>query len=411
MLMSPRDCKENLAELDAIVIVPTFNNAGTIGTVMSSLIKYSSDILVVDDGCTDATAGILATFGFREISSDDALKPCADAIGGGKMIMKHPRNMGKGAALKNSLTAAARAGYRYAITLDADGQHFPSDIPAFVEAVKDDPEAVIVGSRNLESENMPGKNTFANRFSNFWYRLETGIRLEDTQSGFRMYPLKGNDWSKWYYTSLYEFELEAIVFAGWSGRTVKNIPVNVYYPPEEERVSHFRPLRDFTRISLLNTVLVLICLLYIWPRDFLRKLTWKNIRRFFDENLFHTEDGNLKLVLSLWLGSFVGLLPFYGYQLVLAVFLAHILQLNRLVAGLFSAISIPPAIPFIIYASYMTGCRLFGSSCVVAFEEISFSNLAGTVAEYVAGGFVFAAAGSTVCAFVFALMLMIFRRR
>ena len=117
MLMSPRDCKENLAELDAIVIVPTFNNAGTIGTVMSSLIKYSSDILVVDDGCTDATAGILATFGFREISSDDALKPCADAIGGGKMIMKHPRNMGKGAALKNSLTAAASAGYRYAITV------------------------------------------------------------------------------------------------------------------------------------------------------------------------------------------------------------------------------------------------------------------------------------------------------
>ena len=185
-----------------------------------------------------------------------------------------------------------------------------------MEAVKDDPEAVIVGARNLESENMPGKNTFANRFSNFWYRLETGIRLEDTQSGFRMYPLKGMDYSKWYYTSLYEFELEAIVFAGWSGRTVKNIPVNVYYPPEEERVSHFRPLRDFTRISLLNTVLVLICLLYIWPRDFLRKLTWKNIRRFFDENLFHTEDGNLKLVVSLWLGSFVGLLPFYGYQLV-----------------------------------------------------------------------------------------------
>lgn len=84
MLMSPRDCKENLAELDAIVIVPTFNNAGTIGTVMSSLIKYSSDILVVDDGCTDATSGILATFGFREISSDDALKPGADAIGGAR---------------------------------------------------------------------------------------------------------------------------------------------------------------------------------------------------------------------------------------------------------------------------------------------------------------------------------------
>ncbi|MCM1501840.1 MAG: DUF2062 domain-containing protein [Bacteroidales bacterium] len=420
MLMGPKDCKDNLLVLGGIVIVPTYNNAGTIGEVMSSLIKYSEDILVVNDGCTDATAAILETFGFRSITMEeisafpdraDGQEASAGRLPCRKAMLSHPRNMGKGVALKNALTAARMAGYRYAITIDADSQHFPQDIPAFVEAAMATPDALIVGSRNLESENMPGRNTFANRFSNFWFRLETGVRLDDTQCGFRMYPLGSADYSRWYYTSLYEFELEALVFASWAGTEVRNIPVRVYYPPQEERVSHFRPLRDFTRISVLNTLLVLVCLLWIWPRNILRKCTWKNIRRFLDENLLHVKDSNLKLVLSIWLGSFVGLMPFYGYQLVLAVFLAHLLALNKLVAGTFSAISIPPLIPFIVAGSYWSGCAVLGRPFELDFSSISFNGMAGVLTEYIIGGFLLAAAGSTACAAVFACLLKIFRRR
>ncbi|MGN0189139.1 MAG: glycosyltransferase family 2 protein, partial [Candidatus Cryptobacteroides sp.] len=305
MWMSPRECKESLSGMGALVIMPTYNNAGTVGEVLADLIKYAEDILVVDDGCTDLTIDILRTFGFSEIPSGQGCLTLK-----GKKVLRHPRNMGKGAALRNALTIASEAGYSYAVTIDADGQHFLSDLPVFVTAHKDYPDSLLVGARNLESENMPGTNTFANRFSNFWYRLETGIRLEDTQCGYRLYPLKSCNWTRWYYTRLYEFELEAIVFSAWSGTDVRNVPVRVYYPPQEKRVSHFRPLRDFTRISILNTFLVLISLLYVKPRDFLRKCTWKNICKFFDDNLIHVKDTNRKLVFSVWVGTFAAFMPF-----------------------------------------------------------------------------------------------------
>lgn len=101
---------------------------------------------------------------------------------------------------------------------------------------------------------MPSKNTFANKFSNFWYKVETGQTLSDSQSGFRLYPLTRLKGMR-FYTPRYEFEVEVIVRAAWRGVAVKNIPIRVYYPPQEERVSHFKPAKDFTRISVLNTCL------------------------------------------------------------------------------------------------------------------------------------------------------------
>ncbi len=406
-LMSPRECKEHLHELGALVVVPTYDNAGTIGTLMAMLIKYSSDIMVVDDGCTDSTSEILYTFGFRDVSCDGKTKDGLE----GRTLLRHSRNMGKGRSLKDALPLAAAAGWKHVLTIDADGQHFPSDIPVFVEALLGDPSSMLVGSRNLASTNMPQCNTFANRFSNFWFRLETGVRLEDTQCGFRVYPLGKADYSKWYYTSLYEFELEALVFAAWSGTRISGVPVNVYYPPAGERVSHFRPLRDFSRISLLNTVLVFICLLYIWPRNLLRKLSWSKIRKFFDDNLFHVKDSNLKLTLSFWLGIFIGLLPFGGYHFVSAVFLAHVLRLNTLVAGAFTLISIAPMMPLIIFCSCWTGSLILGHPMLLTGLDISFSDVGNMLIDYVFGGIVFAVAASSILAGICAVTLAILRRK
>ena len=131
------------------------------------------------------------------------------------------------------------------------------------------------------SENMPSKNTFANRFSNFWYKVETGQELSDTQSGFRLYPLEKLQ-NIHFITRRYEFEVEIIVRAAWRGVNVENVPIKVYYPPVEERVSHFRPLHDFTRISILNTALVLYALLLYYPWKFLQALTYSNIKNFID---------------------------------------------------------------------------------------------------------------------------------
>ena len=181
----------------------------------------------------------------------------------------------------------------HVVTIDADGQHFPSDLPLFAEAMESTPDAIIVGARDLQADGMPGKNTFANKFSNFWFKLETGIRLEDTQSGFRAYPLGHVDFTSRLFTGGYEFELEVLVFSAWKGTQVRNIPVHVYYPPEGERVSHFKPFRDFTKISILNTILVFYCLFWRWPMSFFRKLTWTNIKKFIDKNIIHSGESKI----------------------------------------------------------------------------------------------------------------------
>ena len=234
--------KERMAALRCAVIMPTYNNAGTIAKVISDVKEFSDDVIVVNDGSTDETASILASI--------EGIK-----------VIDYPNNKGKGYALKLGLSKAYEWGYRYAITIDSDGQHYADDIPVFIEKIEEKPDSLLIGARNLTADNMPSKNTFANKFSNFWYKVETWQDLSDTQSGFRLYPLEKLQNIR-FITRRYEFEVEVIVRAAWRGINVENVPIKVYYPPVEERVSHFRPLKDFTRISILNTVLVLYALLF-----------------------------------------------------------------------------------------------------------------------------------------------------
>lgn len=217
-------------------IIPTFNNAGTIRKVVDDVSRHCENVIVVNDGSTDDTSTILS-----ELASTIT-------------VVSYPKNRGKGHALVTGFRKAMEMGFTHAVTIDADGQHFADDIPLLVEQMEHHPDAIIVGCRNLTEENMPRQNTFANKFSNFWFRLQTGINLPDTQSGFRIYPLaslKGLN----LITSRYEAELELLVFAAWAGVPVLSTNVRVYYPPAEERVSHFRPVYDFFRISVLNTIL------------------------------------------------------------------------------------------------------------------------------------------------------------
>ena len=182
--------------------------------------------------------------------------------------------MGKGEALKTGLYYAGDNGFTHAITIDSDGQHFPEDIPDMIKASKEHPDRMIVGCRNLTSENMPRKSTFANRFSNFWFRLQTAQKLSDTQSGFRIYPLESLHGMR-LITSKYEAELELLVFAAWNGVTVQGVPVRVWYAPDGERVSHFRPFQDFFRITVLNTILCFGALLYAVPAALVRWIKGK----------------------------------------------------------------------------------------------------------------------------------------
>jgi glycosyltransferase involved in cell wall biosynthesis len=182
-------------------------------------------------------------------------------------VLRQDPNRGKGIALRTGLRAARERGFRYAVTLDADGQHYPEDVPALLAA--GGPRTLVVGSRNLSADGMPSGNTFANKFSNFWFALQTLHRLPDTQTGFRLYPLESLP-PLWLMTARYEAELTLLVFSAWRGLRLIPVPVRVAYP--EDRVSHFRPLADFSRISLLNTGLCLLALVYGYPSMLLRKL-------------------------------------------------------------------------------------------------------------------------------------------
>lgn len=248
------DTKSQMKQLGVCVIIPTYNNGSTIGTVIDNCKAWTDDIIVVNDGSTDATSEILASYGKERIA-----------------IVSYPRNKGKGHALKKGFVYAKAHRYQYALTIDADGQHSTDDIPGFIQAISLHPHSLIMGSRNIQAENMPRKNTFANKFSNFWFTVQTLRRIPDTQTGYRLYPL-GYMGSLWWLTSKYEAELELLVFAAWHGVNIIPIPVHVFYPSAEERVSHFRPGMDFFRISVTNTVLCLLAIVYGGPRMLINKL-------------------------------------------------------------------------------------------------------------------------------------------
>lgn len=381
---------ERARRLGCAVVIPTYNNDRTLGGVIAGVRRYCADIFVVNDGSTDRTAEVLAsTEGIRTIA--------------------YARNRGKGYALRCGLRAAREAGFRYALTIDSDGQHYPDDIARFIERIERRPDTLLIGARNLTADNMPARNTFANRFSNFWYLVETGRRLEDTQSGFRLYPLRrlGRLRSL---CSRYEFEVEVIVRAAWRGVEVENIPVKVYYAPDGERVSHFRPLRDFTRISLLNSVLVLEALLFYYPWRFFRALTRENIRRFIRRNITRSPESNARLAAAMGWGVCCGILPIWGYQMIFAGLSAHFMRLNKLVAIVFSNISIPPMIPFILYGSYWLGGRITGLPVELTLAEVTLRRMAECLAQYLAGSVALAvAAGAAVWAVSWCVMTLMKR--
>ena len=254
------DVRQLMSDRKVCVVIPTYNNAGTIVDVLRRVAAIAPDIIVVMDGCTDNS---------RELVGRWQQEPGQTA---NVLVEGYAENHGKGHALLVGFKSAIKHGFEYALTIDSDGQHFPEDIPQFIAAMEEHPEAVIVGARNLQQENMPGGNTFANRFSNFWFAVQTGVRLPDTQTGYRLYPLRRLS-GVHLITSRYEAELELLVFAAWAGTELMPVPVNVYYPPAEERVSHFRPFVDFARISLLNTLFCGVAIVYGWPRSLWRKIT------------------------------------------------------------------------------------------------------------------------------------------
>jgi len=336
-----------MAQLKCCVIVPTYNNSKTLKKVVDRVLLQTSDVIIISDGSNDNTAEILVDY--SELTQIHLKK-----------------NKGKGNALRLGFKKALELGFDFAISIDSDGQHFPEDIPIFLNALNasEDKNILLIGRRNMAHESVPKKSSFGNKFSNFWLWVTTGKTLADTQSGFRLYPIRAMQNIN-LRTNKFEFEIEAMVRSSWKGITLKNVPIRVLYD-ESERVSHYRPTTDFLRISALNTVLVLIALIYIKPRDLFRKFRKKGFKRFFYEDFLQSSDPPIKKALSIALGIFIGLTPLWGFHTLIVISLAVLFKLNKVIAFAFSNVSMPPLIPFVVLLSLKAGALVTGN-------EISFS--------------------------------------
>ena len=391
--MSELNYHQKFIDLKTCVLIPTYNNEQTLKQVIESVLEYTSNILVINDGSTDSTLSILANF------------PQVKNVG-------YAVNQGKGFALRTGFKAALDLGYENAISIDSDGQHFAKDLPKFLEYLETKGQALVIGARNMDQASVPTKSSFGNKFSTFWFWAETFTKVPDTQSGYRLYPISLMKDMR-FFTKKFEFEIEVIVRASWKHIKVDSVPVTVYYAPKETRITHFRPLKDFTRISILNTVLVLIAALYIHPRNFIVPWFKKETYRQMKYEVLHSETSNTITSLSVAFGIFMGIVPLWGFQLLIGIALAVYFRLNKLIFILFAHISIPPMIPLIIYLSFKIGTIWMGehASHVFFSRNLSLETIKINVIQYTLGAITFATIAGLLAGLTTYLMLIAYKKR
>ena len=385
--------RQQFTNLNCCIVVPTYNNDHALEEVIRGILRYTNDVIVVNDGSKDQTNSILDRF------------PVVQKI-------NIPVNTGKGWALRQGFKHAIDQGYRYAITIDSDGQHFPDDLPLFLEMVAQNPDSMILGARDMNSEEVPGTSSFGHKFSIFWFKVETGITVLDVQTGYRLYPLNKIKEIRWIVSKKYEYEVEILVRLAWRGVNVLSVPVKVYYAPKESRVSHFRKFRDFTRVSIVNSILVFMALLWVRPLSFFKGLRKKSVKEFFREYIVNSQDSNAKLAKSVALGLFIGVTPIWGWQIVTTFGLAHLFKLNKFVAVTTSNISLPPMLPFVIFLSYIIGGWIMGveGSNLHYSAGLGFQWIKENLLQYLIGSLVLGVALAVTFGPLSYLLLRLFRK-
>jgi glycosyltransferase involved in cell wall biosynthesis len=364
-------------------IIPTYNNAGTVASVISETNKYLQDIIIVNDGSTDDTKNILQSI----ISSNSKI-----------IIINFDKNTGKGSALRAGFEKAFDLGFTQAITLDADGQHDPGDIPAFMDKITLEPENLWIGDRviNKERTQEPARSAAGRRFGSFWYKFITGIDIRDTQCGFRAYPLSAVR-ALGCAGKRFEYEQEILVKAAWNGVAVKSVPVHLLYLEPSKRVSHFRPVRDFLRIFRVNSKAVLIKMFLPFLIVDMPGATWRQkIVALFNYEL-HAHTTPKRAAFSLTLGVFIGILPIYFFQVASLLVLSFFMKINRPLAFLGVSVSSAPFLPVLIPLAVATGKLFVPASWTGAFSHLRYSFLVKWGVDWFFGSIILAFVFAGIC--------------
>lgn len=356
------------------VVIPTYNNGKTVRDIVRGALQEVATVIVVDDGCTDDTPDLLKH----------------ESI----VYVRHKRNRGKGVALRTGFRKAYELGYHHAVTIDSDGQHFPEEIPKLIEAAQQNPDAVVIGARDMTGEHVPKRSSFGRMFSNYWLKVATGIDAGDTQSGFRVYPLRHVTRVRTLF-SKFTYECEVIIRMAWGGCDILNVPVKVYYPPKDERVSHFDPFWDNVRFTCLYLYMNFSHLLIPLPHKRLVrrkeplwqgslgksiKGAWRRMKRAADipqelgkggpikrfrslmRYLVHEKNTPGELGLAVGIGAFWGCSPWIGFHWILALYSATRVHQNRIACIAATNVSFGPLTGVIAFASIWLGKLLLGQS-------------------------------------------------
>jgi uncharacterized protein (DUF2062 family) len=354
------------APFQLVAVAPTYNNARTLMDILTRIEAQDIPLIVVNDGSTDATGQLLSQW--EGIPHKSLVS-----------VVNHERNRGKAAALRSGFAAAATAGYTHALTIDTDGQLDPEQIPAVRNIAQLWPQSLVVGNRDEQAHDYPARSRIGRRFSNFMVWMESGVRVEDSQCGFRVYPLDFVNAVKCR-AGHFGFETEIITRAGWAGCPVTHAPVRCRYLPAGQRVSHFRPWLDSLRALLMHALLLLRAL-SPWPRHprcrapadaapsaqslWRKAWTWIDPRLAWRQ-LNEDQLGRTACATGLALGVFIANLPLYGLQTLLSLYSARRLHLNPLSVLLGSQLSTPPIGPLLGIAAVTLGHLLLHGSLPVA---------------------------------------------
>lgn len=320
------------------VVVPVYQNAATVRSVVTGALALGLPVVVVDDGSTDGSGDAVADLPVERV--------------------RHSRNRGKGAALLSGAERVKQRGGTHVVSLDADGQFSPDEVPALLAETGRRPEAIVCGVRRFEGSGAPRGSTFGRRFSNFWVRAISGARVDDSQSGLRVYPL---------HTLLelglrrmrYDLEVEVLVRAAWSGVEIVGVPVAVTYAPAAGRVSHFRPFRDNLRISRTYAILCTKAMLLLWPPRVARKgstsggverLSLARHPRGTVRALLRHETSPARIAASAALGVLIGALPIPGLHPLALTAACAALGVHRLAAFAAARLCAPPLVPALFLA-------------------------------------------------------------
>lgn len=313
----------------SVIVIPVFNHFSTLHGVVNGALKVHNHVMVVDDGSIDKSVDTLT--------------------GLNVYLIRHEKNLGKGAAVKTAVRNAQKLGMTHIVTIDANGRYDPADFSLFAEALRKNTSSIIIGRRNFQKDETPVLYRFNRSLAAFWFRMQTGKSLSDVRCTFRAYPLAVLE-NLALRTRRNLFEVEVLTKAAWAGVSITEVNIAYYFHGPVKQKNSFDYLIDQLKVTLFNFHLTMRSIVP-WPHQKLinkdlskEKITvlhpLRSIKTLLTENASPRQ-----LAAGGALGVFLGTLPLIACHNIAILFAAGYFRLNKVVALATSGLCVPPLVP------------------------------------------------------------------